>query len=124
MTLKECIEYVDLIKPNAFDEATKTRWVNELEGRVQTEVFLFGPHNITTYTWDRNQDTELFVKPPYEDIYYEYLQARIDYANGEYDKYENTMAMFEAKWTDFKVWFIYTYHPADRPCRGGETCED
>lgn len=120
MTLKECIEYVDLIKPNAFDEATKTRWVNELEGRVQTEVFLFGPDNITTYTWDQNQDTELFVKPPYEDIYYEYLQARIDYANGEYDKYENTMAMFEAKWIDFKVWFIYTYHPADN--RGGCTC--
>ena len=34
MTLKEVIDYVDEIKPNAFSEATKTIWVNECEGLV------------------------------------------------------------------------------------------
>ena len=113
MTLKECIDFVDEIKPNAFTNEQKTQWLNEIEGRVQTEVFLWGMTNHTTYTYETNKNTELFVKPPYENIYYEYLSAMIDYANGEYDKAQNTMAMFEEKYTPFKAWFINTYHPAD-----------
>lgn len=121
MTLKECIDFVEGIKPSAFTNEQKTRWINEIEGRVQTEVFLWDPTtNHTTYTYDDNKNTELFVKPPYEKIYYEYLSAMIDYANGEYDKYQNTMAMFEEAWIAFKKWFINTYHPAD--WRGGCTC--
>ena len=121
MTLKECIEYVDGIKPNAFTNDQKTRWINEIEGRVQTEVFLWDPDtNHTTYTWENNQNTVLFVKPPYEEIYYEYLSAKIDYANGEYDNCQNTQAMFEDVWIAFKRWFIRTYHPAD--WRGGCAC--
>ena len=44
MTLKELIEYVDEIKPNAFSNTTKTMWVNELDGKIQTEVWLLGDH--------------------------------------------------------------------------------
>ena len=120
MTLKETIDFTDSIKPNAFDNNQKTQWLNEVEGRIQTEVFLWGLTNHTTYTYDENKNTELFVKPPYDQIYYEYLCAQIDYANGEYDKYQNTAAVFEADYTAFKVWFIRTYHPADQ--RGECVC--
>ena len=40
MTLDSCIQSVDEIKPNAFSNETKTKWINEVEGMVQTEVFL------------------------------------------------------------------------------------
>ena len=123
MTIRECIEYVDDVKPNAFTEEQKVRWLNEVEGRVQSKVFLFGPDNITKYKWPENADTELFVKEPYDEIYYEYLQAKIDYQNGEYDKYANSMTMFESVFAEFTNWFITTYHPADIPC-GGVPCED
>jgi hypothetical protein len=120
MTLKQVIEHVDAVKPNAFTNDQKTRWINEIEGQVQTEVFLFSADNITQYTWAGNQDTELFVKAPYWCIYDYYLQAQIDFHNGEYDKAQNTMAMFEEKYIAFKAWFINTYHPADY--RGGCVC--
>ena len=123
MKLKEVIEYVDELKPNAFSSETKTRWINALEGRIQTEVMLFGPDNITTYTWEDDQDTELFVRPPYEEIYEDYLYARIDLANGEYDKYADSMAKFEEIFTAFTIWYIEEYHPADIPCgREVRTC--
>lgn len=120
MKLKQVIENVYETKPDAFSNETKTRWLNELEGRIQSEVFLFRPDNITTYTWEENQDTDLFVKEPYAGIYEDYLTARIDLGNGEYDKYQNSKAKFEENFTAFKVWFIQTYHPADH--RGGCTC--
>lgn len=124
MTLKQVIENTSEIKPDAFSNETKTRWLNELEGRIQSEVYLFGPDNITTYTWEENQDTELYVQSPYDGIYEDYLIARIDLGNGEYDKYANSLAKFNENYTAFKVWFIQTYHPADRPCRGGCICEE
>ena len=39
-TLSGVITQVDDIKPNAFSNDTKTAWLNECEGLVQTEVFL------------------------------------------------------------------------------------
>ena len=43
MTVSQVIQIVDDIKPNAFTNETKTAWLNEVEGMVQTEVFLFAP---------------------------------------------------------------------------------
>ena len=122
MTLKECIDYVDSVKQNAFTNEQKTMWINEVEGRVQTKVFLFKHDNITQYEYEANKDTELFVRPPYQELYYEYLQAKIDYQNGEYDKYQNSMTMYESVLREFAAWFINRYHPADIPCGGGSAC--
>ena len=122
MTLKQVIDHVDSVKPNAFTYDHKTRWINEIEGQVQTEVFLFPWDNITQYDWESNQNTELFVKAPYDSIYDYYLQAQIDFHNGEYDKAQNSIAWFQEKYDAFKKWYVETYHPADRPCRGGCQC--
>lgn len=124
MTLKQVIDHVDSLKDNAFTYDQKTRWINEIEGQVQTEVFLFRPDNITQYTWESNQNTELFVKAPYDSIYDYYLQAAIDFHNGEYDKAQNSIAWFNDKYDAFKKWYVETYHPADRPCRGGCQCTE
>ena len=113
MTLKQAIDYVGEVKPHAYSEAILTGWINEVEGYIQTDVFLFDTvHNLTQYTWDENQDTELLVKPPHDDLYTKYLEAKIDYQNGEYDKYANSQAAYEDRMTEFKIWFIENYHPA------------
>lgn len=124
MTLKQVIDHVDSLKTNAFTYDHKTRWINEIEGQVQTEVFLFSWDNITQYDWESNQNTELFVKAPYDSIYDYYLQAQIDFHNGEYDKAQNSIAWFQDKYDAFRKWYVETYHPADRPCRGGCECSE
>ena len=43
MTVAQVIQAVDAVKPNAFSNEEKTRWLNEVEGMVQTEVLLFAP---------------------------------------------------------------------------------
>ena len=192
MTIKQLFDYIDEIKPNAFSNATKTVWLNEVEGMVQTEIFLLSEREVFEYRYaaevsapisfpdDRtmgfsdltvmrnfrpggkltfspgapysdnaktgiviqgvNADglvfadgsfadigttevttelsfdgscMELLVEPPHSKLYAEYVMARIDYANGEYDKYENSMQMFNAFWGEFSRWFARTYRPAD-----------
>ena len=38
MTVAQVIQAVDAVKPNAFSNEEKTRWLNEVEGMVQTAV--------------------------------------------------------------------------------------
>lgn len=113
MTLREVIERVDEIKPNAFSEDTKTMWLNECEGMVQTEVLLFASEDILVYDFDADKDAELLVKPPHDKLYWVYLAAMIDFANGEYNKYQNTMQMFNNSFNEFMGWYARTYRPAD-----------
>ena len=113
MRLKELLEFVDGIKPNAYAEIQKTKWVNDCEGMVQTQVFLLAPEEITGYGWPEDEDAELLVSPPHDKLYLSYLYAMIDFANGEYGKYQNSMQMFNAEFSEFMRWFANMYRPAD-----------
>lgn len=113
MTLSEVIAKVDEIKPNAFSNEAKTAWMNEAEGMVQTEVFLLAPEEIITYDYAKDKDTELLVQSPHDKLYPSYLTAMIDFANGEYNKYQNTMQMFNSHFGEFMRWFALNYRPAD-----------
>lgn len=117
-TLGEVIAMVDEIKPNAFSDEAKTAWLNECEGMVQTEVFLLAPVEIICYCWPEDRDAVLLVKSPHDKLYWSYLSAMIDFANGEYNKYQNTMQMFNASYGEFMRWYATHYRPADAHTRG------
>lgn len=111
MKLKEVIEQVDAIKPNSYSNDQKTSWISNLEGRVQTEVFLLD--EVIRYSYTEDSEKTLLIDPPYDDIYGIYLQAMIDYAQGEYRAYHNTMAMFNSMWSEFAAWFFNRYDPVN-----------
>ncbi len=123
MKLREVIEYVDGIKPNAFTDEDKTRWINEAEGMVQTNVFLLAPEEIITYDFEHDGEAELLVRPPHDKIYAAYLAAMIDFANGEYNKYQNTYQMFNAHYRELMNWFATNYRPADTHTKMYENTE-
>lgn len=116
ITLRQVIDRVDQIKPNAFTEEQKTQWINEVEGAIQSEVFLFQTEDIVEYDWETCADHEMLVRPPYHQLYIDYLAAKIDFANDEIKRYENSMQMFNESLRRFKKWYILNYRPADRGC--------
>lgn len=113
MTVRQAIEYADAVKPNAFDDATKVRWLNEAEGMVQTKILLLSADAIITYDPVRDADTVMLARAPHDKLYPTYLEARTDFANGEYEKYQNTMELFNAQFTEFMRWFATVYNPAE-----------
>lgn len=40
MTIQELFDYIDEIKPNSYSDAVKLIWLNEIEGKVQSEIML------------------------------------------------------------------------------------
>lgn len=113
MKIKDAIAYVDTVKPNAFDDAAKILWLNEVEGLVQTEAMLIAVADLVEYTAETDVETELLVKSPHDKIYRAYLVAMVDFANGEYNRYANTVEMFNTYFSEYVVWYADKYRPAD-----------
>ena len=111
-TLGQVIRAADGLKPNSFTEEQKTAWMNTLEGRIQTDIWLRSFAEVTLYNAETDMDAELLVMPPHDDIYSAWLLAQIDFANGEYDKYHNSMAMYNELWGNYLRWFAGNYAPA------------
>lgn len=113
MKLNEVIRMVDDIKPNAFGDEAKTAWINECEGMVQTQIMLIAPADIIQYEYEKDAETELLAAPPHNKIYWAYLTAMVDFANGEYNKYQNTMQVFNAYFGEYMRWYARVYQPAN-----------
>ena len=111
MTLQECIDYVDSIEPNAYTNAQKAGWLNEVEGKVYTQLFLVQPYEFTPVT---DGSRILALPAPHDRMYSLYLQAMIHYANGEYDRYANSMAVFNQAWGEANRWFGGDFDVTDR----------
>ena len=64
MQLGELLTIADEMKPNTFSETVKTRWVNEIEGMIQTEVLLLAFQDCVQYKWPDSREIDLLVPPP------------------------------------------------------------
>lgn len=98
MTILEAVHKIDTVKPNSYTQPEKVRWLSTLDGIIKSEIIdtheggedvIFEGYVDTT-----NLDTVLLVPAPYDDIYVRWLEARIDYANGEYGKYNNSLTAY------------------------------
>ena len=114
MKIKDAIAWADEVKPNAFAERVKFEWLNALEGKIAADLFLLAPAEVRTLhsVYPEALEPELLVGPPHDDIYTLYLQAKIDEANGEYNKYSNTMQIYNEYYGTFLRWFCGQYDPA------------
>lgn len=119
-TILEIIQRVDACKPNAFTQVQKAAWIAALDGRIAVDVFLMDISETATLRYDRMDTLEIepLVAFPHDDIYDLWLQAKIDFANGEYNKYQNTMALYNECYGNFVRWFSSVYEPAQ-----GSNCE-
>lgn len=114
MTIIEVISEVDALHPNSFDQSNKIAWLSNLDGRIKDEIIdiheggddaPFKGYN------DDDIDIELIVPRPYDEVYRYWLEAQLDYANGEYTKYNNSMAMFNNAYSAFERHYHKTHMP-------------
>lgn len=114
-TIQKIISRVDENTPNAFSTETKVEWLAELDGRIAMDVFLMDIAEAEQFHYDPVADlnTELLVQFPHDRMYVLYLAAKIHAENGEYDRYQNVMALYNSSYNNFVRWFISVYEPAN-----------
>lgn len=105
MTLGECVQRADALRPNAYSEAEKARWVLELEQELE-EVFFpryQGQEGKTgPKTWPEDRAKRLLASGPFEELYLYALVAKMELMDQEWDAFNVHNAMANQLQSDFK----------------------
>ena len=128
MTLIQAVNEADNLKPNMYELPEKIKWLSRLDQRIFEEVLLMhelsdeekepfmveidGKRIFSFCAYNENdQEKELIVQEPYDEMYVHWLSAQIDWNNREYAGFNATNAVFEATYTAFRNAFNRTHMP-------------
>lgn len=115
MTIMDAINRIDTLKPNRYDQSEKIKWLSTLDERIMVNIIATHEgaeiENFNGYTDETSLNTELIVHAPHDEIYLHWLEAHIDYWNGEYPKYNNSIDMFNTEYEAFENHYNRTHMP-------------
>lgn len=118
MTLKDCIDIVDNIKPNQYTIKDKVMWLSFIEEIIINEVLKTHEgydgryDNFGGYSEDR-LTIPLVVPSPYDRLYTEYLKMMIDKENGETARYNNSAMSYNTYMMEYRKHYNKTHMPLD-----------
>ena len=99
MTIDQAINALDSRQNNTFSRQEKISWLSQLDALICKEIL---GQEFAGYTTETDPQTQLQVGQPWEEIYLHFMQAKMDYWNGELTRYANGAAMYNSILTDFK----------------------
>lgn len=118
MRINEAIHRLDSLKFNTYTQEDKIDWLSRLDNMVKQQIIDTheGSESVSFsgYTADTPLDTVLLVPAPYDEIYLRWMEAQIDYHNGEYDKYNNAIIMFNTDFAAYQSHYNSTHKPVQR----------
>lgn len=109
MTIGKAIMRINTLKPNTYTDHEKIDWLSSLDSMVKRTVIdthedgedvVFNGYDTSTPA-----ETVLLIPEPYDECYINWLESKIDYFNGEYAHYNNSVLryneMFRAYANDY-----------------------
>ena len=114
MKIIEAINRIDSLKHNTYTQNNKVAWLSEVEFDVVKNVINTHEGDEITFSgYDDSTDlqTELLIPAPFDKVYLLWMEAQIDYYNGEYDKYNNAADLFTVNYEAFKNYYNRTHKP-------------
>lgn len=135
MRIEECINRVDATKPNQYGTEEKLRWLSVLDASIKNDIIDMYEQPVveeekiviledgeeipeedeetgefTGYT-PEDLAKELLVPFPHDELYVAYLKAKIDEANGEGARYNNSASTFNSLLLGFEKYYNKTHMP-------------
>ena len=115
MKIIEAINQIDSLKHNTYSQRDKIVWLSRLDSMVKR--LIIDTHEggedvtFTGYTDTTDPETELLVPAPFDEMYLRWLEARIDYANGEYGKYNNAILVYQTAYDAYANYYNRNHMP-------------
>lgn len=115
MTIMQALGKIDSLKHNTYSQSDKVDWLNRLDGMVKAQIIDTheGSEEILFpgYDGSTSLDTVLLVPAPFDEMYLRWLEAQINYHNGEISQYNESITMFNSVWTNFANWYNRKHMP-------------
>ena len=115
MKIAQAIRRLDSLVFNTYAPSEKIEWLSQLDSMVKKQII--DTHesaeriSFTGYDENTDQNTDLLVPAPYDEMYLLWMETKIHYYNGEYDKYNNAIIMFNAVFEDYKAYYTRNHKP-------------
>ena len=121
MKIIEAINQIDTLMHNTYHRNDKVQWLSELDYDIKQQIIdnHEGGQSVsfTGYNADTPVETVLLVPAPHDIMYLRWLEAQIHYHNGEYDKYNNAIVMFNTAFDSYQKHYTRTQKPLSRGVR-------
>jgi len=115
MKIIDAIEQLDALKFNTYNKEQKVEWLSRLDTMVKKHIIDAhdGAEDVVFIGYDETTDdgTELLVPAPHDEMYLRWMEAQIDYHNGEYDKYNNAIILFNSAFEAYQSYYIRNHVP-------------
>lgn len=115
MTIIEAITSLDAHKRNTYSQEDKVKWLSRLDSMAKRLVIDTHEGGEETafdgYGDETDLHTVLLIPAPFDEVYLRWMEAQIDYANGEYDRYNNAIEMFNTAWEAYRNDYNRTHMP-------------
>ena len=113
MKLIEAINRIDALKHNTYSPVDKVEWLSRVDWMVKRHIIDTHEGEVTFTGYDDSTDlqTELLIPAPYDEVYLRWMEAQIDYYNGEYEKYNNAIEMFNTAYEGYQNYYNRTHMP-------------
>ena len=118
MTIIEAINKIDSLKYNTYSQEDKLDWLSRLDWMVKRQII--DTHDgaekvsFTGYDSDTDQHTVLLVPAPFDEVYIRWLEAQIDYTNGETDKFNASIIMYNTAYEAFENYYKRNHMPLQK----------
>lgn len=103
MTVIEAIRRTDELYPNVIPFSQKAYLLEQLDNRVFNEILVKYDDIDCSFEsgYQENQDAQLVIKAPFEEIYIKYLVMQLDIINSDITRYQNSYALFNTMYLDY-----------------------
>lgn len=121
MTISDALGRIDALKHNTYSQEDKILWLSTVDGHVKKKII--DTHEgaeavrFEGYGADTPLETELLVPAPYDELYLRWLEAQIDYHNGDYGKYNNAIVLYNTVFDAFRNDYNRNHMPLGRGFR-------
>lgn len=107
MTIKDCIDIVDNLKPNQYSVKEKVMWLSFIEKIIINEVLKThegydGRYDLFEEYSEDKLSARLIVPSPYDRLYTAYLKMKIDEENGEIARYNNSAVLYNTYMQEYR----------------------
>lgn len=115
---KAVVEYMKVNEVSR-EEAEKNVEFHEIKYKEAKEHIEATRNDIFFNSYDHkiDQDTVLLVPAPYDEMYLRWLEAQIDYYNGEDERHNNAIMRFNNAYEGYKKHYTRTHMPISHGAR-------
>ena len=112
-TIGEVLSYFDNQVPNQYSDEEKIRWLNEIEAQIYNDIILThkDADEIAFHGFTTDINTQMIVDLEYSELYRFWLEKSVHYANGEIDRMNNAMTMFQTYYDNYFSYYNRNHRP-------------